>query len=99
MLGTCACVHPLYQMYGTKIYCAKTRKKAIGNQWLNFCLVAGMGFEPHDLQVMSLASYRTALPRVRNVNEIIPHLLLPVKGVPQTFLKVSIKKIDKSLKK
>ena len=26
-------------------------------------LVAGMGFEPHDLQVMSLASYRTALPR------------------------------------
>ena len=26
-------------------------------------LVAGVGFEPHDLQVMSLASYRTALPR------------------------------------
>ena len=27
-------------------------------------LVAGMGLEPHDLQVMSLTSYRTALPRV-----------------------------------
>ena len=26
-------------------------------------LVAGMGFEPHDLQVMSLTSYQTALPR------------------------------------
>ena len=31
-----------------------------------FFLVAGMGFEPHDLQVMSLASYRTALPRAQN---------------------------------
>ena len=30
-----------------------------------FLLVAGMGLEPHDLQVMSLTSYRTALPRVR----------------------------------
>ena len=29
-------------------------------------MVAGVGFEPHDLQVMSLASYRTALPRDRN---------------------------------
>ena len=29
-------------------------------------LVAGVGFEPHDLQVMSLASYRTALPRVQD---------------------------------
>ena len=28
-------------------------------------MVAGVGFEPHDLQVMSLASYRTALPRDR----------------------------------
>ena len=28
-----------------------------------FDLVAGMGFEPHDLRVMSPTSYRTALPR------------------------------------
>ena len=28
-----------------------------------FFLVAGMGFEPHDLRVMSPTSYRTALPR------------------------------------
>ena len=27
------------------------------------CLVAGAGFEPHDLRVMSPTSYRTALPR------------------------------------
>ena len=26
-------------------------------------LVAGVGFEPHDLRVMSPTSYRTALPR------------------------------------
>ena len=26
-------------------------------------LVAGVGFEPHDLQVMSLTSYQTALSR------------------------------------
>ena len=26
-------------------------------------MVAGAGLEPHDLQVMSLTSYRTALPR------------------------------------
>ena len=32
-----------------------------------FFMVAGVGFEPHDLQVMSLASYRTALPRDRCV--------------------------------
>ena len=35
-------------------------------KWALFLfLVAGVGFEPHDLQVMSLASYRTALPRDR----------------------------------
>ena len=28
-----------------------------------FFLVAGMGFEPHDLRVMSPTSYQTALPR------------------------------------
>ena len=26
-------------------------------------MVAGMGFEPHDLRVMSPTSYQTALPR------------------------------------
>ena len=33
-------------------------------------MVAGVGFEPHDLQVMSLASYRTALPRDKNWTSI-----------------------------
>ena len=28
-----------------------------------FSLVAGMGFEPHDLRVMSPTSYQAALPR------------------------------------
>ena len=28
-----------------------------------FCLVAGVGFEPHDLRVMSPTSYQAALPR------------------------------------
>ncbi len=30
---------------------------------VSFALVAGVGFEPHDLRVMSPTSYRTALPR------------------------------------
>ena len=29
-------------------------------------MVAGVGFEPHDLQVMSLTSYRTAPSRDEN---------------------------------
>lgn len=37
-------------------------KKKVGFIPTFFILVAGVGFEPHDLQVMSLASYRTALP-------------------------------------
>ena len=32
-------------------------------QLLLFSVVAGVGFEPHDLRVMSPTSYRTALPR------------------------------------
>ena len=44
-----------------------------------FFMVAGVGFEPHDLQVMSLASYRTALPRVKQ-NFIIRHFFYFVKG-------------------
>ena len=42
--------------------CLETKEKVAFSDDLCF-LVAGMGFEPHDLQVMSLASYRTALPR------------------------------------
>ena len=43
----------------------ETKEKVVISDDLCFFLVAGMGFEPHDLQVMSLASYRTALPRDR----------------------------------
>lgn len=35
-----------------------------------FLLGAGVGFEPHDLQVMSLTSYRTAPSRDRITNVI-----------------------------
>ena len=35
-------------------------------------LVAGVGFEPHDLQVMSLTSYQTAPPRDKKDVVIIP---------------------------
>ena len=40
----------------------KTKKEYPTNGGV-FFLVAGMGFEPHDLRVMSPTSYRTALPR------------------------------------
>ena len=30
---------------------------------MGYLMVAGMGFEPHDLRVMSPMSYQTALPR------------------------------------
>ena len=39
------------------------RKRAWNNRSRLFFLVAGMGFEPHDLRVMSPTSYQTALPR------------------------------------
>ena len=36
-------------------------------------MVAGVGFEPHDLQVMSLTSYRAALSRhIRVAGDISP---------------------------
>ncbi len=38
-------------------------KKKSKSQDLLFFLVAGAGFEPHDLRVMSPTSYRTAPPR------------------------------------
>ena len=53
-----------------------------------FCLVAGVGFEPHDLRVMSPTSYRTALPRdIMAFGKLIPirHYLLY-----HTFLPLSI---------
>ena len=33
------------------------------NDFKGFCSLAGKGFEPHDLRVMSPTSYQTALPR------------------------------------
>ena len=33
-----------------------------------FKMVAGVGFEPHDLQVMSLTSYQAALSRDNKIN-------------------------------
>ena len=42
-----------------------------GSKMGTFSMVAGMGFEPHDLRVMSPTSYRTALPR-----DILPGTLI-----------------------
>ncbi len=51
-------------------------------------LVAGVGFEPHDLRVMSPTSYRAALPRdmmavwaVLLVRSRRLHPLVPVTGI------------------
>ena len=38
------------------------KEKTNHNGWF-FFLVAGVGFEPHDLRVMSPTSYQAALPR------------------------------------
>ena len=37
--------------------------KQKGHRLVSFALVAGVGFEPHDLRVMSPTSYQAALPR------------------------------------
>ena len=41
----------------------KGKKKASVSMIPRLSLVAGVGFEPHDLRVMSPTSYRAALPR------------------------------------
>ena len=46
--------------------------------WHRF-LVAGMGFEPHDLRVMSPTSYRTALPRDISVTTLDYVYIIPQK--------------------
>ena len=40
-----------------------TKKDSESKDFRVFPMVAGVGFEPHDLRVMSPTSYRTALPR------------------------------------
>ena len=35
-------------------------------------MVAGVGFEPHDLRVMSPTSYQAALPRDISVIKVVP---------------------------
>ena len=48
-------------------------------------LVAGMGFEPHDLRVMSPTSYRTAPPRDILLQCLVPETgLEPVRDVTPT---------------
>ena len=39
-------------------------------------MVAGVGFEPHDLRVMSPTSYRTAPPRVEALLLYLPYAYL-----------------------
>ena len=41
----------------------RTKKEPWSLILQGFCLVAGVGFEPHDLRVMSPTSYQAALPR------------------------------------
>ena len=55
-----------------KIFRAKqNRRLPIGKQ--RFFLVAGAGFEPHDLRVMSPTSYQTALPRDIDLTCVLYH--------------------------
>ena len=63
-------------------------KKISSERVRGIFLVAGVGFEPHDLRVMSPTSYRTALPRdIIALGKLIPirHCLLY-----HTFLPLSI---------
>ncbi len=52
-----------------------------------------MGFEPHDLQVMSLASYRTALPRAKKHHHYTPFIV----GCQASFLIIFLLKQKKCL--
>ena len=47
-------------------------------------LVAGVGFEPHDLRVMSPTSYQAALPRDMKLKKVVPEA-----GVEPVRYKVS----------
>ena len=48
---------------------SKAKRKGSTSCYL-FFLVAGMGFEPHDLRVMSPTSYQAALPR--DIWKVVP---------------------------
>ena len=54
----------------------KTRKTPVLEGFLCIFLVAEMGFEPHDLRVMSPTSYQAALLR-----DILFGPLVPVTGI------------------
>ena len=65
----------------------KTKKQSIG--LLSF-LVAGMGFEPHDLRVMSPTSYQAALPRdiiffVLSLNTLVSYHIISRLSTPFLF--------------
>ena len=61
----------------------KTKKQSIG--LLSF-LVAGVGFEPHDLRVMSPTSYQAALLR----DKLIYDPLVPVTGIePVRYFRIT----------
>ena len=48
-------------------------------------LVAGVGFEPHDLRVMSPTSYQAALPRDIMLRKVVPETgLEPVRDFHRT---------------
>ena len=50
-----------------------------------FRLVAGVGFEPHDLRVMSPTSYQAALPRDIQLRKVVPETgLEPVRDFHRT---------------
>ncbi len=52
--------------------------------WVLFVLVAGAGFEPHDLRVMSPTSYQTAPPRDM---KLVPEAgIEPVRVLPHGIL-------------
>ena len=59
-------VHPLPPLEVARNSKSTLKDKTKAHRVVCFCfMVAGVGFEPHDLRVMSPTSYQAALPRDR----------------------------------
>ena len=61
--------------------CASLQPNEKDTQMGVFRLVAGVGFEPHDLRVMSPTSYQAALPRDIEFWQIAQRKMVPEAGI------------------
>ena len=70
------------------IYPRNRETKTATFRWLFSFLVAGVGFEPHDLRVMSPTSYQAAL--LRDIEFFVFTLVVPVTGVePVRYFRIT----------